>query len=255
MDHKALSSTQFFFATPPLPCPYLPGRVERRVVTELAGRHAGLLHDRLSRAGYRRSHRIAYVPACPNCNECRAVRIVADDFTLSRSQRRVWKFNADIVAREPALAATEEQYGVFFDYVRSRHGDGDMARMDFADYRSLVEDSLIDTVLVEFRDAGQRLIAGCLVDRLDDGLSAVYSFFDPALRRRSLGIYMVLWLAERAKHLGLPHVYLGFWIANCAKMSYKAAFRPLEVYSPRGWHGLELDSSGEEIRQPTEIEA
>ena len=253
MDHKALSSTQFFFATPSLPCPYLPDRVERRVVTELAGRHAGSLHDQLSRAGFRRSHRIAYAPACPGCTECRAVRIVADAFTFSRSQRRVWKLNADIVAREPPLAASKEQYRVFSAYVSWRHGDSDMARMDFLDYRSLVEDSPVDTVLVEFRDAGRRLVAGCLMDRLDDGLSAVYSFFDPALRRRSLGIYMVLWLAEQAKLQGRPHVYLGFWIANCAKMSYKAAFRPLEVYSPQGWHLL--GPGGEKICQVSEIEA
>ena len=252
MDHKALSSTQFFFATPPLPCPYLPGRVERRVVTELAGRQAGPLHERLSRAGFRRSHRIAYAPACPGCTECRAARIVAGAFTFSRSQRRVWKLNADIVAGEPPLAATEEQYGVFSAYLASRHGDGDMVHMDFLDYRSLVEDSPVDTVLVEFRNAGGRLVAGCLMDRLDDGLSAVYSFFDPALRRRSLGVYMVLWLAEQAKTRGLAHVYLGFWIADCAKMSYKAAFRPLEVYSPQGWRPL---PGGEKIRQVSEIEA
>ena len=253
MDHKALYNTQFFFATPTLPCPYLPGRVERRVVTELTGRHAGPLHDRLSRAGFRRSHRIAYVPACPDCAECRAVRIVADGFTFSRSQRRVWKLNADIVAGEPPLAATDEQYGVFSAYVTSRHGDGDMARMDFLDYRSLVEDSPVDTVLVEFRDARRRLVAGCVMDRVDDGLSAVYSYFDPALRRRSLGVYMVLWLAEQAKIRGLPHVYLGYWIADCAKMSYKAAFLPLEVYSPEGWHPLGPD--GEAFRQASEIEA
>jgi len=253
MDHKTLSSTHIFFATPPLPCPYLPGRVERRAVPELAGSHARPLLDRLSRAGFRRSHRIAYVPACPNCTECRAARIVADGFTLSRSQRRVWKLNADIVAQEPPLAATEEQYGLFSAYVTSRHGDSDMARMDFLDYRSLVEDSPVDTVLVEFRDAARRLVASCLMDRLDDGLSAVYSFFDPELRRRSLGIYIVLWLAEQAKTRGLPHAYLGYWIAGCTKMSYKAAFCPLEVYSPQGWHRLGADS--EKTRQVSEIKA
>lgn len=238
MDHKPLSDTQFFFATAPLPCPYLSGRVERRVVTELVGRDAAQLHERLSRAGFRRSHRIAYAPACPGCAECRAVRIIAERFQWSRTQRRTWRLNADVTAHEPPLAATEEQFTLFSAYVRSRHGDGDMARMDRLDYRSLVEDSPVETVLVEFRLSG-RLVAGCLTDRLDDGLSAVYSFFDPRLDRRSLGTYMILWLVERARALGLRYVYLGYWIPDSAKMSYKSVFRPLEVHAPSGWSELD----------------
>lgn len=249
MDHKPLFDTQFFFATAPLPCPYLSGRVERRVVTELVGRDAANLHERLSRAGFRRSHRIAYAPACPGCTECRAVRIVADSFQPSRTQRRTWRLNSEIVAGEPPLTATEEQFALFSAYVGSRHGDGDMARMDRLDYRSLIEDSPVDTVLVEFR-LHDRLIAGCLTDRLDDGLSAVYSFFDPRLERRSLGTYMILWLVERAKALGLRYVYLGYWIPDSAKMSYKALFRPLEVHAPSGWFALEADHTQSTRMEP-----
>ena len=238
MKHKPFHSTQFFFATAPLPCPYLPGRVERRVVTELVGRDVAALHDALSVAGYRRSHGIAYAPACPDCTACVAARIVVDGFTPSRSQRRVWNINAAVRAEETQRLATEEQFALFAAYQNSRHADGEMARMDFLDYRALVEDNPVDTAIVEFRDPSHSLLGTCVVDRLGSGLSAVYSFFDPALSRRSLGTYMVLWMVERARALGLRYVYLGFWVADCAKMSYKASFQPLEGYTPEGWRLL-----------------
>lgn len=235
MKHDPIHDTRFFFSTSPMPCPYLPGRMERRVVTELVGRGATSLHNALSLAGFRRSHDIAYAPACSDCTACVAVRIVADEFQLSPSLRRIKKLNARVSAKEAPPVATGEQFALFTAYQNSRHGDGDMARMDFADYRMLVEDTPLDTALVEFRDDGESLVAALLVDRIEDGLSAVYSFFDPTLPRRSLGTYMVLWLAEKARHLRLGHVYLGYWIDDCPKMSYKARFRPLEVYGTGGW--------------------
>ena len=239
MKHDPIDTTRFFFATAPMPCPYLPGRMERRLVTELVGRDAAQLHNALSLAGFRRSHDIAYTPACPGCTACVAVRIVADGFRLSPSLRRIKKLNARVSAEEAPPTATGEQFTLFSVYQDSRHGDGDMARMDFDDYRMLVEDTPLDTALIEFRDLGETLVAALLIDRIEDGLSAVYSFFDPTLRRRSLGTYMVLWLAERARQLGLGHVYLGYWIDDCPKMSYKARFRPLEVYGPGGWRPFE----------------
>ncbi len=238
MKHKPFHSTQFFFATAPLPCPYLPGRVERRVVTELVGRDVAALHDALSLAGYRRSHGIAYAPACPDCTACVAARIVVGAFTPSRSQRRVWNINAAVQAEETCATATDEQFALFAAYQDSRHADGEMTKMDFLDYRALVDDTPVDTAIVEFRDPDHRLLGACVMDRLGDALSAVYSFFDPALSQRSLGTHMILWLVERAKGLGLAHVYLGFWVADCSKMSYKASFQPLEGYTPQGWRPL-----------------
>jgi arginine-tRNA-protein transferase len=241
MKHKPILGTRFLFATAPMPCPYLPDRVERRVVVELTGRDAPALHDALSSAGYRRSHGIAYAPACPDCTACVAVRINAADLVPSRSQRRVWRLNAGVEVTEASPMATREQFDLFSTYQRSRHAEGDMMKMDFVDYQALVADTPVDTMLAEFRDPDGRLIGACLTDHLNNGLSAVYSYFDSNLRRRSIGTYMILWLVERAKALGLPYVYLGFWIDDCAKMSYKTSFQPIEGYTPEGWKPITLD--------------
>jgi len=238
MKHKPIQDNRFFFATAPLPCPYIPGQAERRVVTELVGRDAVALHDRLSLAGYRRSHNIAYAPACPSCDACRAVRVVAPEFRPSKSQRRVQRRNHTLVAAEREPVATPEQFAIFSLYQESRHSGGDMAQMDFLDYQALVEDTPVDTVFVEFRAPEGALASACLLDRVENGLSAVYSFFDPAFEPDSIGTYMILWMIERAEALGLRHVYLGFWIDGCAKMSYKAKFHSLEVWTPGGWQRL-----------------
>ena len=235
MKHKPYLDARFFFSTSPLPCPYLPGRVERRVVTELIGRNASDMHNELSDGGFRRSHSIAYAPACSACDACAAVRVLAQDFDASRSQRRIWNKNKDLTTEETPAVATQEQYTLFSRYQRHRHGDGDMSRMDFFDYQALIEDTPVETTLVEFRDAKGRLVAACLTDMMDTGLSAVYSFFDPELRSRSLGTVMILWLIERAQSLNLTHVYLGFWIAESSKMAYKTKFRPIEIKRPEGW--------------------
>ncbi len=238
MKHKPQYGTRFFFATSPLACPYLPDRMERRVVTELVGRDAAAMHDAMSLAGYRRSHSIAYAPACPDCTACVAVRVRADRFAPSRSQRRVWKRNSDIRPAEVPVSATEKQYAMFVAYQNSRHGYGDMAKMDFHDYQSLVEDTPVETILVEFHQSDRGLVGVCLMDRIENGLSAVYSFFEPGLNKRSMGTHMILWMIAQARKLDLANVYLGYWIADCPKMSYKAAFQPLEAYAPEGWGPL-----------------
>ena len=247
MKHNPVHGTRFFFATAPLPCPYLPDRVERRVVTELVGRDASAQHNILSLAGYRRSHDIAYAPTCPDCSACVAVRINASEFTPTRSQRRVLAANIDLRTADKTTVATREQFELFSAYQDSRHADGEMAKMDFNDYRALVEDTPVDTVLTEFRHPDMGLVAACLLDRLDDGLSAVYSFFDPAVERRSLGTYMILWLTEHTRVLGLTYTYLGFWIAGCSKMSYKRRFQPLEAYTPDGWAPLVWQDADSDI--------
>lgn len=239
MDQAPLKRPQFFFTTAPMPCPYLDGRLERKIVTDLSGPGADAVHDALSRAGFRRSHTIAYAPACPGCQACLPVRIIADRFAPGKTLRRIQKANSDLDATVVPAHATAEQYQLFSLYQQTRHGDSDMALMGFFDYRSMVEDSPIQTSVVEFRTPDGTLMAGCLLDRMSDGLSAVYSFFDPnSPPRRSLGTYMVLWLIERARIEGLDYVYLGYWIENSRKMAYKSRFRPLEAFGPEGWYRL-----------------
>jgi arginine-tRNA-protein transferase len=242
MDHIPLKRPHFFFTTAPLPCPYLDGRLERKIVTELSGPDAETLHEALSRAGFRRSHSIAYTPACPGCNACIPVRIIVDEFHPKRNMRRIYKQNAYLRAHQSSVRATAEQYRLFARYQEARHAGGDMALMGFYDYRSMVEDSPIDTFLVEFRTPDNQLKAVVLTDRMSDGLSAVYSFYEPDGSLTSLGSHMILWLIDEARRQGLPYVYLGYWIAESSKMSYKARFSPLEAFGPGGWRRLKLES-------------
>lgn len=234
---------QFFYTTAPLPCPYLPGRTERKIVTELSGTEAEALHERLSRAGFRRSHNIAYAPVCPGCQACVPIRVVSEDFTPDRTQRRILRANAGLTVSETPARATAEQFTLFQRYQKNRHADGDMAAMGYYDYRAMIEDTPISTGLLEFRDAQDRLLGACLTDWLADGLSAVYSFFDTDQEKRSLGTFAVLWLIGRARSLGLPYVYLGYWVPESRKMAYKARFRPSEILISGAWHRLDDGAS------------
>lgn len=241
MTSQSLKLPRHFYRMPPRPCPYLPGRTEQNVFTELAGVDGVALYDILTHAGFRRSHNIAYRPTCPGCNACVSVRVVASAFKASRSQRRVLTVNDDLRCTERAAAATEEHYDLFAQYVASRHNDGEMAAMGFVDYAAMVEESPLSTYVAEYRDANGLLLAACLADRLSDGLSAVYSYFDTETTGRSLGTYMVLRLIDRCRELGLPYLYLGYWIAGGKKMSYKTRFRPLEALGADGWAPITVD--------------
>ena len=229
---------QVFFVLNDSACPYLPGQRERKLITELAGPDPTQQLSELSRAGFRRSHNFAYRPACTACRSCVPVRIPVRDFVRSRSQKRVWQANEHLDAIIRPARATLEQYRLFSDYVTSRHRDGEMAGMTFADYRAMTEHGRVETRLVEFRERNGRLAAACLADWLDDGPSAVYSFYDPACNGRSLGTYVILWLIQHTRARGLSHVYLGYWIANSSKMSYKVRFQPVEVLGEDGWTAL-----------------
>ena len=242
MLHRPPRRPQFFYTTAPLPCPYLPGRTERKIVTELSGTEAEALHERLSRAGFRRSHNIAYAPVCPGCQACVPIRVVSEDFTPDRTQRRILRANADLTISEMPARATAEQFTLFQRYQKNRHADGDMAAMGYYDYRAMIEDTPISTGILEFRDAQDRLLGACLTDWLADGLSAVYSFFDTDEDKRSLGTFAVLWLIGRARSLGLPYVYLGYWVPESRKMAYKARFRPSEILISGAWHRLGEDA-------------
>jgi arginyl-tRNA--protein-N-Asp/Glu arginylyltransferase len=230
-----------FFATASVPCPYVPGRAERKLIVELAGRAAPGFYDALSRAGFRRSHRFAYRPACRACTACVPVRIAVERFAHTRSTRRVRNVNAALSGLVVAPRATVEQFELFVAYQRSRHRDSDMAAMNYGEYRAMVEDTALRTAIVEFREPGGALVAVSLIDRLDDGLSAVYSFFDPRRTRGSLGTWSILWLVEECRRQGLPYVYLGYWIAESPKMAYKARFPALERLANGHWQSFAAD--------------
>jgi arginine-tRNA-protein transferase len=220
----------------------LPGREERKVFTHLVGRRAPSLNDTLTQSGFRRSQTIAYRPACEACRACVSVRVKVADFVLTRGLRRIAKRNARIERQSLRPQATSEQYALFRDYVGARHHDGGMADMTMIDYQMMVEDSHVETRLFEYRlkdenDAGGEgaLVACCLTDVLADGLSMVYSFYNPTMVDRSLGAFMILDHVERVKRMGLEHLYLGYWVEGSRKMDYKARFLPQERLGMDGW--------------------
>ena len=229
------SALRPFYRTASLPCPYLDGQTERKLITEISGRDSFAFYNELSRAGFRRSHHLAYRPACAGCAACLPVRVDAKNFETTRSLRRTQNANRDLAIRLVPARASTEQYRVFSRYQRSRHAESDMASMTYGDYRAMVEDSPVKTVLLEHRKPDGTLIAACLADLLDDGLSAVYSFFDPGEGVRSPGTAIILALIAEARRRGLLYVYLGYWIAASRKMAYKTRFRPLEALTAQGW--------------------
>lgn len=227
-----------FFRSGPMPCPYLPGQVEQQLFTDLSGFGAQSRYEILSQGGFRRSHHIAYRPACRGCNACVPVRVDASAFQAGKSWRRILNRNADLRVEDRGTRVSNEQFTLFSRYMQSRHNGGDMARMDRNDYFEMVVSSPVDTGILEYRTLNGALVAACLTDRVGDGFSAVYSFFEPEMPGRSLGSFIVLSLIERAKAEGLPYVYLGFWVADSPKMHYKIRFRPIEGFGPQGWRPL-----------------
>ena len=238
-----VSRTLIFHRSVPLPCPYVEGRFERRIVAELTTHQvrSGLFDD-LTAAGFRRSHNMIYRPQCPSCTACVPVRILVERFAPRRTLKRIWRANEAVSVTVAPASATVEQYALFHAYQRARHGDGDMALMTYADYRALVEESAAETRLLELREPDGALIGCCLFDTTTDGVSAVYSFFaaEGAHDKRGLGSMIVMALVEHARTLARPYVYLGYWIEACRKMAYKIRFMPMEALGPNGWHALVL---------------
>lgn len=241
--------TPQFYLTAPSPCPYLPGREERKVFTHLVGERAASLNDVLTQGGFRRSQSIAYRPACEGCRACVSVRICVADFLETRSFRRVLSANEDLFGTMRQPAPTSEQYALFRSYVTMRHGSGGMADMSVLDYAMMVEDTHVDTRLVEYRRRGPDtringkgtgdLFAVALTDVLADGLSMVYSFYNPNIPERSLGTFLILDHVARARQMRLPYVYLGYWVQGSKKMDYKQRFLPQERLSPHGWERID----------------
>jgi arginyl-tRNA--protein-N-Asp/Glu arginylyltransferase len=231
-----------FFLTPGGPCPYLPGRTERKVFARLSGSLAQPLNEALTHSGFRRSQTIAYRPACDACSACVSVRIVTEGFELSRNLRRILRRNGDLLRTVVPAEATREQFALLRTYLDSRHAGGGMSDMGLFDYVAMIEETPVNTHLVEYRvpdgSVRGRLIACALTDDLRDGLSMVYSFFHPGEDSRSLGTYMILDHVQKACERGLPHIYLGYWVRGSKKMDYKSRFRPMEALTREGWERL-----------------
>lgn len=234
--------TPQFYLTAPSACPYLPGRQERKVFTHLVGERAVQLNDVLTQGGFRRSQNIAYRPACESCRACVSTRVLVDEFKDTKTFRRIRKSNRDLLTHCLPPRPTSEQYALFRDYLDARHAEGGMADMSVLDYGLMIEDTHVETKLIEYRTIPSRhhvtgsLVACALTDVLSDGLSMVYSFYDADHSiQRSLGTLMVLDHVMRAKRLGLPYLYLGYWVEGSRKMAYKARFGPQEHLGPSGW--------------------
>ncbi|RWP83749.1 MAG: arginyltransferase [Mesorhizobium sp.] len=244
MTQHPTQSPQFFL-TAPSPCPYLDGQFERKVFTHLVGDKAAEMNDLLTQGGFRRSQNIAYRPACETCRACVSVRILAQEFVASRNMKRVLQHNSDLVGHMHNAEPSTEQYSLFRSYLDARHRRGGMSDMTVLDYAMMVEDTHVDTKVIEYRRRGPdtfitgkgqgELIAVALTDKMADGLSMVYSYFNPDFEERSLGTFMILDHIARAKAMGLPHVYLGYWVNGSRKMNYKMRFMPQEHLGPKGW--------------------
>ncbi len=234
-----------FYITAPQPCPYLSGRRERKVFTHLTNDKPPGAVDHLLRTGFRRSQNIAYTPYCDGCNACVSVRILVDEFDPGRSFRRTLDRNRDLSTQRASPEPSQEQYALFADYIASRHGDGGMADMSVLDYAMMVQDTMVQTHLTEYRQRQPGglgtefrkwpLFGVSLCDRLTDGISMVYSYYDPEAADRSLGTYMILEQIQQARKLGLPYLYLGYWVRGSRKMSYKSRYQPQEHLTHNGW--------------------
>lgn len=234
------------------PCPYLPGKTERKVFANLPFSEGVHVNDELTQAGFRRSQNIAYRPACEACDACISVRLVASEFTFSRSQRRILKRNDDLSRDLVEAEATMEQFDLLRRYLNHRHPEGGMASMGWLDYVAMVEDTAVRTHLIEYRlpslDGGPGTLVGVsLTDLLTDGLSMVYSFYDPAFEARSPGRFAILDHVRQAAAVSLPYVYLGYWVRGSRKMDYKTDFRPMEQLTRLGWERILQTVDGTDV--------
>jgi len=255
----ALSRFPRFFVTSPSPCPYLPGRQERKIFTELTGQHAGELNDALGRIGFRRSQSVAYRPSCAGCTACVSVRVVADQFRANATQRKLLKRHGDLEVTACKPWATEEQFELLHRYLKTRHPGGGMAAMDESDYADMVEQSPVSSYVIEYREPSVngergRLIGACITDQQADGLSMIYSFFEADSETRpGLGNFIIMDHILRARSASLPYVYLGYWVKGSERMAYKTRYRPIEVLGPNGWSLLSDEDMAVSMPVPARV--
>jgi leucyl-tRNA---protein transferase len=255
----AISRFPRFFVTSPSPCPYLPGKQERKIFTELSGPHADELNDALGRIGFRRSQSVAYRPSCAGCTACVSVRVVADQFKPNATMRKLLRRHSDLEVTACKPWATEEHYALLRRYLSVRHPGGGMTAMDENDYADLVEQSPVSSYVIEYREPSVdgkrgRLVGACITDQQADGLSMIYSFFIADEEARpGLGNFIIMDHILRARAAGLPYVYLGYWVKGSARMAYKTRFRPIEVLGPNGWRTLEDEDAAVGMPVPAQV--
>ncbi len=254
MRHSLPLSPQFY-VTAPQPCPYLEGRLERKLFTSLQGDNAELLNNALSKQGFRRSQNVLYRPSCLDCVACMSARVRVADFEPNRSQRKIMNRNAHLSRSGNSPWATEDQFELFQKYLQSRHSSGGMADMDIFEFAAMVEETPVRSRVVEYADhtSADPLKAVCLTDVLEDGVSMVYSFFDTQDPRLSLGTFMILDHIQIAKDAGLPYVYLGYWVPGSKKMAYKAKFSAVEIFHQGKWTDLSESRSYKEALDPLAV--
>ena len=228
MNYNPYMTKVEFYKTPPTKCPYLPNKEEQLIFTHLKQEIAEDTHNIMSNIGFRRSHGIVYRPDCKNCSECIPVRIRVDNHQPNKNQQRINQKNRNLVSKFLPPVATAEHFNLFQRYQKCRHEEGNMLLMNMDEYRSMIEDTPVKTQLIEYREKNGELFAVALTDNIKNGLSMVYSFYRPDALKRSPGTWIILNHIYLAKIIRLPYVYLGFFIQNCSKMSYKKDFKPLE---------------------------
>ncbi len=240
MTHYLPQRRLRFFLTAPTPCPYLPGREERKVFAHLPLSDGAAVNDSLTQVGFRRSQNIAYRPACDSCRACQSARLPVGDYVFSRSEKRTLARNSHLERHLVEAEATTEQFDLLRRYLNARHASGGMADMTWPDYVAMIEDTAVRTHIIEYRTRSKDhgpgdLVACILVDVLHDGLSLVYSFYEPDLGKQSLGSFIILDHVVQARQVQLPYIYLGYWVQGSEKMAYKARFAPLEILRGGGW--------------------
>jgi len=230
-----------FYMTIPSPCPYLPGRMERKIFAQLDPITGPYLNNYLTHSGFRRSQNVLYRPACENCQSCKSLRVETAKFSPTKSMKRIASRNKSVTRTIAPALATDEQFDLLSRYLNHRHHGGGMSDMDYTRYEMMVEECAAETEIVEYRDKDQNLIAAVLIDVLMDGYSMVYSYFDPEQGDSSLGHYMILDHIKRCQTEDQPWLYLGYWVKESPKMEYKARFKPCQILGIYGWQDLGKD--------------
>lgn len=239
MDNKLLDNNNnniIFYKTKPSPCPYLPNRFETKILTNLNHHNAEFLYESLLNLGFRRSQTIAYKPVCQNCSACQSIRVITSEFKLSKTHKRILKYNQNLYRKISPPYLKYAHYELYQAYINHRHVGEEMAKMTFDDIQAMVEQTTIDTVIVEYYHTDTHELYGWVItDLTQNGPSMVYSVFNPEYEKNSLGTFAILNHIDFALELGMPYVHLGYWIKECQKMTYKINFTPYELYINLQW--------------------